>query len=197
MKKCDQAKAMIPELRSYLKNRHGDFLFYTVTVTDKEGKVLKRLSSPSRSYVQQWNQLINVMAKNSAATVKDTAGVNRTAECRDNNLRANAGTGVTYMGIRIGKGTTPVAITDYALEFYHNTVAISSPSVQGSTCSFTISRLMINRSGATITGVRELGCYVGLHDSYFALGFRDVLGSGVDVPDGGAITVEYTIGVSA
>ena len=35
-----------------------------------------------------------------------------------------------------------------------------------------------------------------LNGSYFGLAFRDVLGAGVDVPDGGAITVVYTIKVT-
>ncbi|GAJ05789.1 unnamed protein product, partial [marine sediment metagenome] len=46
-------------------------LSYTVEVRDKEGRVLQRISAPSRSYVQQWNQLINVHASQAGKIVKD------------------------------------------------------------------------------------------------------------------------------
>lgn len=193
--------------RVRLPKKHGEFLIYAVTVTDKDGKVLKRITAPSKSFVEQWNKCINVQARHVAATIKDTGGTPRSVDYHSLTLQMNGGAGVTLYGIRIGKGTTAVAITDYALEtplahgvgadqLYHNAVAISLPAVEGSTCSFTVSRIMINNSGATITGIRELGCYVRMANSYYGLGFRDVLGTGVDVPDGGAITVEYTIGVT-
>ena len=49
-------------------------LFYTVEVTDKEGHILQLIEAPSRSYVQQWNQVVNVQAKQTALTIKDTGG---------------------------------------------------------------------------------------------------------------------------
>ena len=190
-------------------------LFYTVEVTDKKGKVLQRISAPSRSYVQQWNQLINSHAQYTYVSgpyvvVKDTAGGNQSAYSTTRTLQANAGIGVVDYGIRIGKGTTAVAITDYALEspclqgagvdqFEHQLMQFTTPSVVGPTCSFTVKRVMLNNSGATIAGIKEIGCYVQFTASgsgKMGMGFRDVLGTTVDVPDGGAITVEYTIGVT-
>jgi len=122
------------------------------------------------------------------------------------NLRVDAAIGNTLMGIRVGKGSTAVAIDDYALEtpleegtgldeFNHQVVAFTTPAVVGSTCSFTVSRVMINNSGATITGIREIGAYMVIF-SWYALGFRDVLPSPVYVPHGGSITVTYTIKVT-
>ncbi|GAI90274.1 unnamed protein product, partial [marine sediment metagenome] len=61
-------------------------------------------------------------------------------------------------------------------------------------CSFTLSRLMVNNSGVSIS-VTEIGCYV-LGFNYVYLGFRDVLPGAVAVPDGGSITVIYTIAVT-
>ena len=106
----------------------------------------------------------------------------------------------------MGAGTTAVAIDDYNLEtplgegtgvdeLSHQAVEFTEPSVAGSTCSFTLRRIMINNSGSTITGIKEIGCLV-VQYLYCYLGFRDVLGTALDVPDGGAITVEYTIGVT-
>ncbi|MBA7703985.1 hypothetical protein ES703_112782 [subsurface metagenome] len=180
-------------------------LSYTVEVRDKEGRVLQRISAPSRSYVQQWNQLINVHASQVGKTVKDIGGVDRTATPSHHLLRADAGIGIVVNGIRVGKGTTAVAITDVALEspcdegtdtdeFNHQLVEFTEPSVIGSTCSFTIRRTMINNSGATITGIKEIGCYHKY--SYTFMSFRDVLPSPVSVPHGGSITVTYTLKVT-
>lgn len=184
-------------------------LSYTVEVRDKEGRVLQHISAPSRSYIQQWNQILNVQATQADKTVKDTGGDNRLIAFYCFSLTANANLGNVDKGIRVGKGNTAVAIDDYALEspcgegtgtdqFNHQAVVFTEPSVAGSTCSFTVRRTMINNSGATINGIREIGCYISGYRTvyYYFLGFRDVLGSPVNVPDGGAITVEYTIGVT-
>jgi len=190
-------------------------LSYTVIVTDKKGRVLKRISAPSRSYVQAWNKLIDshAMFTNAGSpyvVVKDTAGGDQNAYSSTITLQCNAPVGDINHGIRVGKGTTAVAITDYALEspcengtgtdqFQHQAMEFTTPSVLGATCSFTVKRVMVNNSGATITGIREVACYGYFSASMMtrkAMGFRDVLGSPCDVPDGGAITVEYTIGVT-
>ncbi len=180
-------------------------LSYTVEVRDKKGQVLQRISAPSRSYVQQWNQLINVHASGVGKPVKDIGGVDRTATPSSNLLYASAGIGVVTSGLRVGKGTTDVVITDVALEspfdegtdtdeFNHQAVEFTEPSVVGSTCSFTIRRIMLNNSGATISGIKEIGCYHKY--SWAFMSFRDVLPSPVYVPHGGSITVTYTIKVT-
>ncbi len=189
--------------------QHEEVLSYTVVVTDKRGKELKRVSAPSKSYVQQWNQIINVGSRPTGELIKDTDGVNRNSAGHASNLSANAAIGIDDNGIRVGRGTTAVAITDYALEtpcdegvglnqLEHQAMQFTEPAVAGSTCSFTAKRTLINNSGADIIGVKELGCYIGFSASaWYAMGFRDLLGTAVDVPDGGAITVEYTIGATA
>lgn len=184
-------------------------LSYAVEVTDKEGRVLQQISAPSRSYVQQWNQLVNIQALTASApgeTVKDIYGADYDLTRNPAALGADGGIGVVTKGIRVGKGTTAVAITDYALEspceegtgtdeFEHQAVAFTEPSVDGSTCSFQIVRTMINNSGVTITGIKEIGCYI-MNSSHRFLGFRDVLPSAVSVPTGGSITITYTIKVT-
>ncbi|MBA7679523.1 hypothetical protein ES703_87820 [subsurface metagenome] len=198
MKRDSEMKVIIP------KRRHEETLTYRVVVTDRNGKVLDDISAPSRSYVKQWNQILNVQADQTTETIKDITGANRTIEERTSNLEAK----YALYGVRVGKGSTPVTINDYKLEaacgagtgvdqFNHQANYYTVPAVVGSTCSFTLKRTLINNSGAIITGVIELGVYVEMYGTdYLGLGFRDVLGAGVDVPDGGAITVEYTIGVT-
>lgn len=193
--------------------RDGESLSYTVEVRDKRGRLLKRISRPSRSYVEQWNRIVNIQAhltqSSDPRTVKDTSGTNLDGNASSSSLRCNSGIGGTNRGIRVGKGNTAVAIDDYALEspcgegtgvdqVEHQEMVFTEPSVAGSTCSFTAKRLMINNSGATIA-VREIGCYVGFRantSDYYALGFRDVLPSSVGIPDGGSIRVTYTLKVT-
>ncbi|MBA7477267.1 hypothetical protein ES707_12672 [subsurface metagenome] len=186
--------------------KNAESLSYTVEVRDKEGRVIQRISAPSRSYVEQWNQILNVQASGASKTIKDTGGTERDISYHSVALACNAGISGTGKGIQVGKGTTAVAITDYALEtplsegtgtdeFNHQAVTFTEPSIVASTCSFTIKRIMVNNSGATISGIKEIGCYVQTTAAYHQ-GFRDVLGSAVDVPDGGAITVEYTLAVT-
>lgn len=183
-------------------------LSYVVEVTDKNGKVIQRIAAPSRSFVRQWYDLMAIHASHGAAFVMDTGGVSRSVGDHENNWRAYAIAGVTTYGIRVGKGTTPVTIDDYALynpieegmdadQLSHQAMTYVAPAVADSTCSFVLRRSMINNSGNTISGIKEIGCYMRMYTSYYAMGFRDVLPSSLSVPDGGTISVAYTLSVTA
>ena len=185
-------------------------LSYEVVVRDRRGKVLERIAAPSRSYVKAWNQLLNVLNAHTGKYITDVGGVSRYISYSSSVLRANAGAGEIGYGILIGKGTTPVSINDYALEnpcgegtgvdqFLHQAMAAGSPSVVGADCSFWHRRVMVNNSGSTISGIQEIGCYVMMKYSpqYIGLGYRDVLPGPVAIPDGGSITVTYTLKVTA
>ena len=184
-------------------------LSYEVVVRDRHGKVLERIAAPSRSYVSAWNQCLYVLNRHSGFTITDIGGTGRYISYSSRVLRASAGAGEIDYGIRVGKGTTPVTINDYALEtpcaegtgpeqFLHQAVAVSSPAVAGPDCSFWLRRVIVNNSGSTISGIREIGCYVMMKYSprYCALGYRDVLSGPVSIPDGGSITVTYTLKVT-
>lgn len=185
-------------------------LSYEVEVRDRCGKVLERIASPSQSYMSAWNQCLYVLNRHTSYTITDTSGTGRSISYSSSVLRANAGAGEIDHGIRVGKGATTVTINDYALEtpcgegtgvdqFLHQAMAASSPAVAGSNCSFWLRRVMVNNSGLTIFGIREIGCYVMTKYSprYCALGYRDILPGPVSVPDGGSITVTYTLKVTA
>jgi len=193
--------------KSTLVKPHNEVLSYLVEVTDKEGHVIKRIEAPSKSFVRQWNQVVNIQAKQLASTLTDTGGVGRSISVVSVNLLIQAGAGVTNYGIRVGKGSTAVTINDYALEtplaegagadqLNHVAGTYTGVAINGSDASFNIKRSMINNSGSTISGINEIGAYMRM-GSYYGLAFRDVLGGAVSVPDGGAITITYTIKVSA
>ena len=191
-------------------------LDYRVEVTDKNGQVIQREEGPSRSYVRQWNELFHVQAAwvylGGGGTVKDTSGATCTdARVSSVTFKSNAGIGETNYGLRVGKDSTPVSIDDYALgnpivegngtdQLEHQLTDFTGPTVVGATLAFTMQRSMVNHSGATISDIQEIGNYMmfscGMY-TRFALGFRDVLGSSFSVPDGGAITVTYTLKVTA
>ena len=185
-------------------------LSYEVVVRDRRGKILEQIAASSRSYVRAWNQCLYVLNRHTGYTITDTGGTGRSISYSSSVLRTNAGAGEIGYGIRVGKGTTPVMINDYALEtpcgegtgvdqFLHQAMSASSPAVVGPDCSFWHRRVLVNNSGSTIPGIREIGCYMMIKYSprYCALGYRDVLPGSVSVPDGGSITVTYTLKVTA
>ena len=185
-------------------------LSYEVVVRDRRGKVLERIVAPSRSYVSAWNQLLNVLNAHTGKYITDVDGASQYISYSSSVLRASAGAGDISYGTRIGKGTTPVSINDYALEsacgegtgvdqFLHQAMAAGSPGVVGADCSFWQRRVMVNNSGSTISGIQEIGCYVMMKYSpqYIGLGYRDVLPGPVSIPDGGSITITYTLKVTA
>ncbi|GAI60096.1 unnamed protein product, partial [marine sediment metagenome] len=90
-------------------------LSYTVEVRDKEGKVIQRISAPSRSYVKAWNQILNIHAAQATKQVIRTDGTPYNLPKGNKSLNINAGVGSLF-GIVVGKGTTAVSIDDYALE---------------------------------------------------------------------------------
>ena len=185
-------------------------LSFMVEVRDKEGRILQRMAGPAHSYVEQWNKIVCLMTRVGNLSVKDTVGTDWGGYATTRSLKATAAIADVTNGIRVGKGTTPVAIDDYVMEtpsaegsgvdqFEHQAMEFTAPVVAGSDCSFIAKRAMLNNSGATITGIREIGCYIGFTASAsgkIALGFRDVLGSALTIPDGGALTVTYRLRVT-
>jgi len=196
------------------KPRDGESLSYKIEVRDKHGKLLQSTAAPSHCYVEQWNQIMSMQFDLTQAAgprvIRDTGGTLLNSNSSTNSLRANAAAGVTNYGIRVGRGSTAVAIDDFSLEtpcaegaganqVEHQAAIFTAPAVVGGTCSFTVSRRMINNSGANIA-VTEIGCYIGFRQNpaawAYALGFRDVPLVTFNVPDGGSITVGYLLAVT-
>lgn len=191
-------------------------LSYKVEVTDKDGHLVQCEEGPSHSYVRQWNEILQLQAAaiyiGGGGTVKMTDGSTEgNAYYSVRSFASNAGIGVDRSGLRVGKDSTPVSINDYALgnpvaqgtgvdQLEHQLTYFTGPTVAGNTLSFTMQRSFVNHSGAAIGGIQEIGDYIEFTGSMVgrvALGFRDVLGSPFSIPDGGAITVTYTLKVIA
>lgn len=181
--------------------------YYTIEVRDREGKLLKRIRSKSRSYIKQWNQLIYVQCGCiSNLAMKDAGGSSINVDYSSQNFRMDGAAGDAYKGVAFGTGSTAVTISDFQLatlithgvgsgllDYLANTLSV--PSVSGSSCSFLLTRTAVNSSGAAIT-VREIGIGFVAYDLtniHYFLAIRDVLPTSLSVPDDGAITVVYTI----
>jgi len=181
-------------------------LWYEVIVRDRQGKVVSRERRRSRSFLKQWNQLMYVqITGRSLPGVMRTSGVTFTLSEDTNNFRMD-GAGSNY-GIVCGTGDTAVAIDDYALAmliehgvgaglFNYQAGTVSAVSIVGSHAKFVNSRTALNNSGGLIT-VKEVGIYTRAGPSTYVCGIRDVLETPQDVPDGGGITIDYTLEVVA
>ncbi|MFC1965772.1 hypothetical protein ACFLWI_02340 [Chloroflexota bacterium] len=191
-------------------------LWLAVKVTDNNGKVISRQRRRrSHSYVQGWNWVVCAQFLSQSnpspplGTVRNTAGGYVNLRTSGSPFRCNAGAGVTNIGIRVGTDNTPVAITDYALkvpigegtgsgQMEHQAQTFTWIGVAGNVCSFQTERVIVNNSGAQIN-VREAAIYMMAY-RYPTTGTeicasRDLISQ--DVPNGGSITVTYTVRVVA
>jgi hypothetical protein len=189
---------------------------YIATETrDRDGKLLHRMAMRKcRSFVQGYNWAICAQFLGSSSPspvlgpVRDTGGTNRNLRTSGIPFRSNGGAGVTDTGIRVGTSDAAVAIGQYALQspitqglgvgqMEHLAQTYSFVGVVGNQCSFTTQRVIVNNSGSPIA-VRETAIYMTVYyptTSAFLMVARDLISE--DVPDGGSITVTYTIRIVA
>ena len=197
------------------KDTHVEF-WLAAKVTDRNGKVISRQRRrKSHSYVQGWNWAVCAQFLGQPnpspplGPVRNTGGGYVNLRTSGSPLRCNAGAGTINIGIRVGTDNTPVDITDYALkapitegtgsgQMEHQAQTFNFIGVVGNVCSFQIERVIVNNSGAQIN-VREAAIYTVAY-RYPTTGTeicasRDLISQ--DVPDGGSITVTYTIRIVA
>ncbi|MBA7678546.1 hypothetical protein ES703_86823 [subsurface metagenome] len=182
-------------------------LWYSVVVRDRQGKVVSRERRKSKSFLKQWNQLVYVGMAGTTLNITDTGGTPRAVFQRVQAFAMNAPATNTNYGIRVGTGNTPVDISDFQLEtpidegvgggqMEHLVCTVDLAVVAAPSCSFGVHRTIANNSGVVIT-VREAVIYMKLNDTpYYGCGVRDVLDTPQAVPNGGAITIDWTIQVT-
>jgi len=191
-------------------------LWYLVVVKDHRGKIISRESRRAHSFLKQWNQFIWFFHFGGTISPKIINGSSTKLDSHNDNFRMNGSEGDANLGIVIGTDSTSVAIDDYAMkakinegygtgQMHHLINTFGAPVVFPPNCGYSISRIIVNNSEGLIT-VRESGIYhqhclrTGPYaDSfafYFSCGVRDVFATPQDVPDGGSITVNYTLQVT-
>lgn len=190
-------------------------LYYQLEVHDiKSGKLVRRTRKyRARSFLVAYIQHIRGFWNNAIeSSLIDTAGASGNIDIPGNVplFNVNAAIGVVTNGLRVGTGTTAVAMDDNKLEtevaegtgagqMTHGASTISTHASGSTEASFTAVRTFSNSSGGTIT-VTETGVYCASDNSggtikNFAL-IRDVLSSSVAVTSGQVLTVTYTIKVT-
>lgn len=183
-------------------------LFYEVFVRDKHGKVLQQEAGESHSWLVAYNKMMAGNFGETSNTIIDISGVGRGQDYGYQSFDAEGLAGDDGKGIVVGTSNVPVDVEDYKLsgqlhhgtglnELSHIAQINASPTVDATTSSFALTRHFLNLSGVPIT-VREIGIYGAIDEvptEYDGCFVRDVLGTEMYVPDGGAITVVYTIRV--
>ena len=178
-------------------------LYYEIIVEDRQGKIIARLKDEAKSWLKQYSQMVYGGMSGSAQTLTDITGVGRTQSVTYDLMNIWLNAGDDQRGPVVGSGSTPITIEDYKLESQishgtgpgqldHFANVIIYPSVEGSQCSHQLKKIFHNSSGAPVT-VREVGIYCRISSAGNACIARDVLPGAVTVPDGGAITLIYSV----
>lgn len=117
-----------------------------------------------------------------------------------------AALGTTTYGILAGTGAVAPTINNYAMgtliahgvgagQMSYSAMTYGTPAADASTSHFTCTRNLANNSGGAIT-VNEIGLAVRAYDTpgyalcYFLI-LRDVIGGGINVPNGQTLTINY------
>jgi hypothetical protein len=192
-------------------------LWCRAIVQSRNGKFLSKEEGKSRSFLGLWNKIIWTQMTGASypalmVTDIDGSGWPLGVGTSGYNFRMNGGAENPNMGIVIGTSDTPVDISDYRMgslitqgfgpgQMDYMATVINPSVVADPDCDFFMSRQMANNSGGLIT-VRESGIYVMMERSispfWTAYGcvVRDIFATPQDVPDGGGITMEYTLRVT-
>jgi hypothetical protein len=182
-----------------------------ITVKDKDGKTLNELDHNEDMWLDQWGMIMAALFKNlgvgtyagaTTFTCKDTSGTSR-------NLGGASGNSSPFfenvlMGlanqvlVQVGTGTSAAAHTDYGLQAavsgatsYPTSISESNPSGNILYVSFSVTITI-----ASATTVSEAVITVVVLDSTGAqrtLAITHDVFTGVPVPGGGSITLNYTL----
>jgi len=182
-----------------------------ITVKDKNGKVLTETNRDSDMYLDQWQAIIAALFKNlgvgtyTGATTfscKDTGGSSRTlggASGSSSPFFAVALEGLaSEVQVQVGTGTSTAIHTDYALTnaisgatTYPTSITTSNPS--GNILYVSFSATITIAAGATVS---EAVVTLVVYDSggtQRTLAITHDVFTGVVVPAGGSITLNYTL----
>ena len=129
---------------------------------DQRGRVIKQSRwRKAQSFVRQWIEILTVQFSQATQQIYDDGYTLCTVGPSSHNLRLEAGPGITYYGILVGSGTTPVDINDYHLESQittnldHNetTFTLSSPDANSRQIDITRNFSNIGTTDISVTEV--------------------------------------------
>lgn len=102
-----------------MMNPHEESLFLEVERRDKNGKILERLRTPSKSFLKNWRLLDECFIRGATTTIVDTLGnpVSQGTPGASATIQAiNASEHEAYFGIAVGKGNQAVNAVDFDLQ---------------------------------------------------------------------------------
>jgi len=196
-------------------------MYIEYEVKDKNGKIIQKGKKKGHSWVGNiiglLSSLTNRTTINTCSTSvgfgsADLVDVNGTAVGVVKGAGVNAGSGESNYGIVIGQSDAPVALSQYNLlaKISHGTssgqmlynASTAEAMVKDTTWYFRVIRTFSNNSGASIV-VKEIGLvynFLAATSSattyYNVLLARDVIPSGITVPNGSTLTLRYIISYS-
>lgn len=198
-------------------------LKWDIVVRNQKGKITYHKSGISKSLLRNfmyWLQskftITAITGYAASWTAPDTGNVARTfprAVQLDEGIHGYFGAlvNISACGLRVGRGAGAVLPTDYEMnnlishgvganQMTYGAQGYEAVTVVGQATSFRITRAFTNSSGVTIT-VTEIGAVLTQVDSANSTRYlcylRDLLASGVPVPDGSTFTLRYTFSVTA
>ena len=188
---------------------HAPRLLIELEVRDRYGNVIQRHKQEGKSFL--WNLmglLWQLFQGDTSVNLYEPSSTTGSASCtttcsvpvQGSYFSVQAPSGTTQYGILIGSSNQSNSTSVCSLYSpltsgidYGATSVASQLNVNSTqdTISFTITRQFTNNSGSSIT-VQEVGIAIQGNGCYPVLA-RDVLSSAVTVPNGGTLTVTYTI----
>ena len=188
---------------------HAPRLLIELEVRDRYGNVIQRHKQEGKSFLYNLIGLLwQLFQGDSSVSLYEPSSTTGSATCtttcsvpvQGSYFSVEAPSGNTNYGILIGSSNQSNSTSVCSLYspitsgVDYGTTSVASQlninSTQG-TISFTITRQFTNNSGSSIT-VQEVGLAIQGNGCYPVLA-RDVLTSSVTVPNGGSLTVTYTI----
>ena len=154
--------------------------------------------------------MMNVQMSQTTRNVTDTGGTSRSLAVNTANftLVTQAILGSSVAGTVVGTSSQAIAIGDTKLvaqanegtgsgQMHHLAQESTAPATSGTTRSMTTTRSILNDSGSAIV-LAECGIYVtgGAASVWDFCVARDLISPTISVPNLGAITVRYTLGIT-
>jgi len=201
------------KIQDALKLHNNIDVRLTITIKDKDGKIIKVHKQKSHSFVANFMNLLGSLLANTFYNWTDNTGsvqqIYKMAVAPGDVLNANCNS-AGNCGIVIGTGTATPTPNDYKLgnqiangkssgQMVYSNPSFIAPTVNGNTTSMIISQTFQNQSGASIT-VSEVGIQVYVDNTNgnasYVLIVHDLLTSPITVANLSILQITYTISVT-
>jgi len=189
---------------------------YRVVVRDVQGRIKRIEEAPSKSFIlnflYMWWLGLNLNSTDTISVVNSSGQQTAIQLAQSMQWYQFADGGASpYSGIQVGSGTSSPSASSPYLEslilngtgsgqLVYGSNTVTSPSLSSNPGTITVTNTFTNNSGGSVT-VGEIGLATntmnpGASVYGAALLIHDVLSSAASVPNGGSITVTYTMQVN-